>query len=175
MTIRFLGMCFVALTLSACGQSSSHQDLKGFIKTVKARPAGKIDKIPDFPSYESFIYTAASQRSPFDRPVDVQARVFAQTSTNVRPDLNRVKGPLELIDFGALSMVGAIRWGQELFALIEDGDGEVHHVLPGQFLGKNHGKIVLIDNTKIEVVEIVSNGLDGWVERPRVMALVEKD
>jgi type IV pilus assembly protein PilP len=42
----------------------------------------------------------------------------------------------------------------------------------GDFLGRNHGKIVEMTDTYVAVVEIVSDGTqDGWVERPRTIEL----
>lgn len=171
---RVLVVTFLSLGLVACS-GGAQDDLEQFISQTKSRPAGKIEAIPSYPPYESFVYSAASMRSPFDRPIDIQARVIALKNSNVRPNLTRTKEHLESFDLTSLSMVGTITWGPNLYAMIEDRTGQVHNVLPGNFLGKNHGKILSIDNTKIELMEIVSDGLDGWVERPRVLALVEKD
>jgi type IV pilus assembly protein PilP len=45
----------------------------------------------------------------------------------------------------------------------------------GNYLGKNHGRIKMIDESRVEVVEIVPDGKGNWVERPRTLALREKD
>jgi len=165
---------FLISILTACG-GSSNEDLKEYIKMVKAKPAGKIDELPTYPPYETFIYSSAGIRSPFDRPVDIKQRTIAKANSNVRPDFNRTKEYLESFDISALSMVGVVRWDSKLYALIHDNNGGVTRVLPGNYLGKNYGRIVHIDNNKVELIEIVSDGLDGWVERPRVLTLVEKD
>jgi type IV pilus assembly protein PilP len=169
-------VCILAGTIVfvSCG-GGAQDDLEQFIAETKSRPSGKIEAIPTYPPYESFIYSATSMRSPFDRPIDIQARVIAARNSNVRPNLTRTPEHLESFDLTSLSMVGTITWGPSLYAMIQDHTGQVHNVLPGNYLGKNHGKILSIDNTKLELMEIVSDGLDGWVERPRVLALVEKD
>jgi type IV pilus assembly protein PilP len=42
----------------------------------------------------------------------------------------------------------------------------------GNYLGRNHGKIVELTETYLAVVEIVTDGTsDGWVERPRTIEL----
>ncbi|MFT7558196.1 MAG: type IV pilus assembly protein PilP [Flavobacteriales bacterium] len=165
----------VAFTFVGCGGDGSHSDLKLYISTVMKTPAGKIDPIPVYPPYESYIYSAASMRSPFDRPIDIKRRVFARTNSDLKPDLNRTKEVLEGFDLNGLSMVGSLDWDGAKYALIKDRSGMVHRVLPSNYIGKNHGKVVEVEATKIELIEIVSDGLDGWVERPRVLALVEKD
>ncbi|WP_096086055.1 pilus assembly protein PilP [Agaribacterium haliotis] len=165
----------VLLLLVSCGSSGGHSDLREYIAQVKARPAGRIEPIPTYPPYESFIYASASKRSPFDKPVDIQRRVYAKANKNVSPDFNRTKEYLEGFDIAGMAMVGTLQQKQQLWALVKDGGGGIHRVSAGNYLGKNHGKVVSVDKTKIELIEIVSDGLDGWVERPRVLALAEKD
>ncbi|MFN3397953.1 MAG: pilus assembly protein PilP, partial [Sulfurimicrobium sp.] len=65
------------------------------------------------------------------------------------------------------------RPGATVFALIEDGDGGVQRVKVGNYLGKNHGRITEIAPSQITLVEIVPDGRDGWVERPRSLTLSE--
>ncbi len=174
MLLRIFVLCVFALSLSACG-GGDHSDLRQFIQQVKDKPAGRIEPIPTYPPYESYIYSSASNRSPFDKPVDIQRRIHAKADSNVRPDFNRTKEFLESFDIAGLAMVGTLRKGGALWALVRDPSGGIHRVAPGNYVGKNHGKVMMVDNTKIELIEIVSDGLDGWLERPRVLALVEKD
>jgi type IV pilus assembly protein PilP len=55
---------------------------------------------------------------------------------------------------------------------VRDPDGGIHRVTEGNFLGRDHGKIVELTDTYLAVVEIVSDGTsDGWVERPRTIEL----
>jgi type IV pilus assembly protein PilP len=44
----------------------------------------------------------------------------------------------------------------------------------GDYLGRNHGKVVGIDESKVDVIEIVPDGEGGWLERPRSLALRER-
>ena len=54
------------------------------------------------------------------------------------------------------------------------GAGGVHRVKVGDYLGRNHGRIVSVDEAKIDVVEIVPDGEGGWLERPRSLTLKER-
>lgn len=172
--MKVIAFSVLCLALVACG-GQKHADLTTFISETKERPAGRIEPIPTFPPYESYIYSSASLRSPFDRPVDIQRRVYAKANSNVRPDFNRTKEYLEGFDIASLSMVGTLKKGDSLWALIKDPAGGILKVAVGNYMGQNHGKVVTVDNTKIELIEIVSDGLDGWVERPRLLALSKKD
>jgi len=45
-------------------------------------------------------------------------------------------------------------------------------VSPGNFLGRDHGRITEMGDTFVAVIEIVTDGTaEGWVERPRVIEL----
>ncbi len=171
---RVLLIGFVLISIG-CSQGGQHRDLRQYISQTKEKPAGKIDEIPAFKPYQAFIYSAASIRSPFDKPLDIQQRIFAKSQKDIRPNLNRTREYLESFDFNSLSMVGTLEQNGTLWALIKDQSGGLHRVTVDNFVGKNHGRIVEATQTKIEVIEIVSDGLDGWLERPRVLALSEKD
>ncbi len=175
MTMRIILVVISVIALSGCDFGGENGDLHGYINEVKRRPAGTIEPLPTFRPYESFIYSAAAMRSPFDRPVDVAARIVGRTGADIKPDFNREKEYLEGFDLGSLRMVGTLEKGGTLWALISESSGIVHPVREGNYLGKNHGKIVSTSETQIELLEIVSDGLDGWVERPRVLALSEKE
>lgn len=173
---RVLHILTGALFLSGCaGSADKNGELRAYIEEVKARPAGAIEELPSFRPFEPFIYSSAGIRSPFDLPIDVQQRQFVRSDKDIKPDFSREKEFLESFDLGALSMVGSLEQRGTLWALIKDASGGIHRVSTGNFVGKNHGKIVEADTAKIKVVEIVSDGLDGWVERPRIIALSEKD
>jgi len=172
MKLIFISLALVLLV--SCG-GGEHSDLRNFIDETKARPAGRIEPIPTFPPYETYVYSSASVRSPFDRPIDIQRRVYAKANSNVRPDFNRTKEYLESFDLASLSMVGTLKKGSSLWALVKDPSGGILRVARGNYMGQNHGKVITVDNTKIELIEIVSDGLDGWVERPRLLALSKKD
>ena len=52
-------------------------------------------------------------------------------------------------------------------------DGLVHRVITGNHIGQTDGKITEITPSKISVVEIVPDGLGGYIERPAALALNE--
>lgn len=173
-TNKIFTLCLVAL-IYGCGGASDHSELKTYVQSVKAKPARAIEPLPPFRPYESFVYSAAAERSPFDRPVDVAQRVYGRTGSDVKPDMNREKEYLEAYELGQLRMVGTITKSGKLWALIADPTGFVTRVSAGNFIGKNHGRITSTAQTQVELLEIVSDGLEGWIERPRILALSEKD
>jgi type IV pilus assembly protein PilP len=165
--------------LSACGVTSGTADLNKFVDDVMSQPRGIIEPLPVFEPYEAFSYSATGLRSPFDLPVDLD-KVVKQTTadSDIRPDLNRIKEQLEQYSFGSLSMVGTIkREEDQLWALISVPDSGIHKVKEGYFVGQNHGKVIRVSQQRIDIIEIVPNGVGGWLERPRslVLAGVEEE
>lgn len=160
----------VAVLLTACG-GGEYPDLDSYMAEVKARPAGHIQPIPTFAAYKAFTYGAAGLRSPFQPPVEVREITRLQRSTNIRPDFNRTKEYLEQFNIDALSMVGTVQMSGTLWALLQDAEGSVHRVRMGNYVGKNHGRIVELTESYVALIEIVSNGPEEWVERPRKLQL----
>jgi len=157
--------------MAGCG-GHDFADLDAFMADKLARPGGIIAPIPTFKAYEAFAYSATAMRSPFDRPIEVREITQLQAISAIKPDENRAKEFLEQFTFDSLRMVGGLARGGVDWVLILDPDGGIHRVTLGNFLGRNHGKIVEMTETFVAVVEIVSDGTEnGWVERPRTIKL----
>jgi type IV pilus assembly protein PilP len=161
------------LFLVGCGQAS-HQDIVDFMEEAKRRPKGQIEPLPTFSPYQPFTYSAMTLRSPFEKPVPVDESA-AKGGRTVVPDLTREKEFLERFNITALKMVGTIQKANKLWALIDNGERDVVPVSVGNYLGLNHGKIITTSPSQIEVMEIVGDGSNGWVERPRIIKLEEKE
>lgn len=160
------------LLLGGCGGSDRNADLKNWMDEVRARPKGRIEPLPPFEQVPPFAYQAAALRSPFEPPVVVR-RVERRSGPQVEPDSNRVKQFLEQFTIAQLAMVGTLEQGPTRFALVQDGEGGVHRVRQGDFMGSDHGRIQRVDEAGIELIEIVPDGTGGWVERARTVALNE--
>lgn len=158
------------LLLAGCS-SGDYSDLDKFMADTRAKPQGVINPVPIFKPYKAFRYNAAAKRSPFEVPVKVREITSLSLSSDVRPDPKRVKEQLEVFNLESLSMVGTLERSGTLWALVDDGSGAVHQVLKGNFMGKNHGRIVSIYPDSVAIIEIISNGKDSWIERPRTLKL----
>jgi len=171
--LLFLEIVFFAAVLSSCSSSSDQKDLQDFMEETKRRPHGQIEPLPPFKPYQPFAYSAMTLRSPFEKPVIVDSSV--KGGKTVEPDLNREHEYLEGFNIGSLKMVGTLSKAGRLWALIDDGQGKVTPVTIGNYMGKNYGKIISASNSQLELMEIVADGSSGWVERPRIIKLEEKE
>jgi type IV pilus assembly protein PilP len=156
--------------LSACG--GANDDLRVYIDEVKARPGGRIEPLPPVEPAPTYVYEAGPRRSPF-MPDAPQRRVSNDPNAVDGPDANRPREFLEQFPLDTLRMVGTLQLQGRNYGLVQGKDGLVHRVLPGNFVGQNDGKIVGISSTKISVIEIVPDGLGGYIERPAALALTE--
>ena len=171
----FLPLVMLSLMLVGCAGNDGFEDLDRFMKKTDAEPRGLIDALPEVQVYRAFTYSAANRRSPFLPPEDVvvnEVEIQADQS-NVKPDFDRVPEVLESFSIGQLVMVGTLQRNAHdvLWALISDDGGSVHMTKVGQYIGKNHGRIVGIGTGRLDIIEIVPNGYGGWLERPRTISL----
>ena len=132
---------------------------------------GVVKQAIEFLPYQAFAYGAGDLRSPFDPPIEVKPIDPARKNPDVKPNFDRVKQYLEQFDMTQLAMVGTLAQGSRMYALMRDARGGVHRVQTGDYMGTDHGKIVAIDEGSIEMLEIVSDGAGGWVERERTVSL----
>ena len=168
---QHLILLLLASVLMVGCSSGEFTDLDEFMAEKRARPGGVIAPIPPFKAYKVFSYSATTLRSPFDRPIEIREITQLQSVSTVKPDDDRAKEFLEQFTFDSLSMVGSLSRANVDWTLIQDPEGGVHRVKVGNFLGRNHGRIVEMTEVYIAVIEIVSDGNEGWVERPRSIRL----
>ncbi|WP_226665494.1 pilus assembly protein PilP [Microbulbifer aggregans] len=172
---KYSALLSALLVLGGCSLDGNHSDLRQKMAAVKHKPKGQIEPVPTFTPYSPYVYSAAALRSPFIRPVLEADQRLVGRKLDVAPDLNRQKELLERFPFDGLSMVGTLSRGGQLWALINDSDGGIHRITVGNYLGKNHGRVVNASSSQIDVLEIVPDGTGGWIERPRALTLEEKD
>lgn len=170
---KFYGLFFSALVLSGCS-SEGFDDLAAWMAQVKAAPSGRVEPIPTFSPYKPFDYSATTLRAPFDLPVLVKPEELEASTVVEAPSTTRPKELLEQFNIETLRMVGTLEKDGQLWALLDDGQDNIHYVKNGNYVGKNFGKIVATTVSYIQVVEVISNGGNGWVERPRVLELKEE-
>ena len=164
---------FLPLLLTGC-IVDDYADIKQFMAEVKARPTRKIEPIPIYPPYKSYTYSVMASRSPFAKPLAIkEISMLVGPVSSVKPNDDRTREYLESFAVESLNLVGHIQKGGVMYALVNDGQGSVHPVTQGNYLGRNHGKIVGLSETEINVIEIVPGGGDTWVERPRTISLQE--
>ena len=96
-----------------------------------------------------------------------------EPDNGIRPDMHRVKEPLEAFSLSGLKMVGTIDMNSTLWGLIKGDGNNIYRVKVGNHMGKNDGKIISIDKKKIELIEIVPGKPGRFVEQSTTLSLTE--
>jgi type IV pilus assembly protein PilP len=159
----------LASVMSACG--GNMDDLDRYINDTKARPGGRIEPLPEIKPYEVFTYVADAEglRSPFV-PDSPQASA-GNAANNTRPDRDRSREYLEEFPLDSLRMVGTLELGGVNYGLVQTPAGIIERVVPGNYIGQNDGRIVSVTESEIELVEIISDGIGGYLEREAAVVL----
>jgi type IV pilus assembly protein PilP len=166
--MKYAAALIIAASALTAGCSAKDAELEQFIAQTKQEQPGGVAPLPEFKPQESYFYTSQGMRSPF-----VPGGSGSGSAPGVRPDSKRNREFLEQFSLDTLSMVGTLNMSGRNYGLIKTRDGLVHRVLPGNYLGQNDGRITGIEGNKINVTEIVPDGLGGYMERPASIALNE--
>lgn len=171
MTIAALAVLIIA---GCSGDNLS--DLRGFVQAEKVKPGGRVEPIPEVKPFESFTYVVNGRKSPF-QPWGLNggvAKSSGASSGGLHPDPNRRREALESFPLDTLHMVGTLSRKDGMWAIIKAPDGLVYRVTRNNYLGQNYGRITKISEEKVELVEIVPDGLGGWQERQASLVLADK-
>ncbi len=163
------------LMLSAC-TDNDFADLENFIQEVREIPGEKIEPLEGINDGDFFYFELDGSRDPFVIPEKIEEEVdesdlISTVNNGVKPDFTRIKEDLESFPLGSLEMVGTVRQGK-LWALIRSDEG-IQKVTVGNYIGKNHGKIIGISEDGIKLEEILEEDaeLKTWVKKETLLPL----
>lgn len=160
-------------TLGVVACSRDMDDLDAYINRIKARDGGFIEPLPEIKPYEVFTYVADTDglRSPF--VPDTAQSAPGAVGGGTHPDPERSREFLEQYPLDAMRMVGTLQIGDIDYGLVQDPAGLIHRVIPGNYMGQNDGRIVSINESEIELIEIISDGIGGYLEREAGIGLTD--
>lgn len=171
--IRHLAWGLVSLGLLAGCAREDHSDLHQYAKQVKAREPGPIEPLPEIKQIETFVYEPGDRRSPFKLGSRSIEGTLSQPASGIKPDRIRRKEELEQFPLDSIRMVGTLEQEEAMWALVVDRESTLYRVQAGNYMGQNHGQITRIAEERIELTEIVPDGMNGWQERQATVALSE--
>ncbi|TCM69122.1 type IV pilus assembly protein PilP [Acinetobacter calcoaceticus] len=166
-----LGIMFLGIFLQGCG--SQIDTVNQEMAQIRSQPPLPIEAAPHFESVPHFEYAAQHLRSPF-LPNSMASELMHMSTQQVKPNFSRETQYLEDFELESLQMKGSMKndKGQRL-AVIQTADAQVATVKVGQYMGFNQGRIINITEAHIDLLEVVSDGRNGYVERPRRLLLVQ--
>ncbi|MES1942698.1 Tfp pilus assembly protein PilP [Salinisphaera sp. PC39] len=167
---RFAIAAALAALLAGCG-GGDMSDLRQYVEEVKSRRSSDIKPIPEIKSYEPYTYRPAGRREPFAPAPRSREEEEQRAATGISPDRDRPREPLEQFPLDSLDMKGTLVSGGTVYALIRDPEGVVHRVKRGEHMGQNYGEVVDITPSEVKLIEIVPDGMGGYMKRAAEIAL----
>ncbi|OTG88095.1 pilus assembly protein PilP [Acinetobacter sp. ANC 4558] len=139
---------------------------------IRKEPPLAIDPPPVFEPAPIFEYSAHQLRSPFI-PNSLSEELKLMGGRKVYPNLTRPLQALESYALESLSMKGSLKnKNGKILALIQTPDQEVERIEVGGYLGLNHGRVIKVTPTQVDLIEIIPDGREGYIERPRSLVLI---
>ena len=173
--MRHLKIVLIATLLSGC--EAKVDDLQTFIAQVKQTTVVNIEPYPEFESKPTFIYSADTLRSPFQRPRNTGAGVeitVTSQSNCAQPDFNRSKQPLEKFGIDALSVTGVFQANGKKWVLVQSNTGSLFKATIGDYLGLFFGKIDSIQNGTVSFTEMLPDGAGCWQKKQATLTMLSK-
>lgn len=163
--IALAALALVACTRSVTSSPNEPKDLEKWVKDTREKPGQPLKPLEPIAPFETFVYQANNLPDPFD----LQGKADSLSST--RPDSGRRRQPLEAYPLDALKMVGTLGRGNSTVALIMAPDKVAYRVHTGAYIGQNEGRVTLIREDHIELVELQPDGAGGWLQRNATISL----
>jgi len=166
-------LILLTIALSACTQSND--DLTTYIEVTKSKHLGSVRPLPTFEPYKNFTYSASELRDPFEAAFEADVDENAKNASNgLRPSASRPKEPLESYPLDTLRMVGILIQHENTWGLVKDPNNVVHRIQTGNYAGQNEGQIISVSEKQIDIIEIIPDGLGGYIERTASLAIGSK-
>ena len=175
-------LCLALLVLAGC-ESRDLSDLEQYSEEIRARKGGRVPPLPVLRPYERYTYQSADNgaRDPFSGgPEREQTREPTdQVADQQQQELNseiatHKREELEMFELDSLRMVGTLQNDTEMWAIVKDSTGVIHRVGVGNYIGRNFGKILDIQEDRLDVREITKDANGRWEERAASLALTEE-
>ncbi len=167
---RSLLMVWLATLLMGC--QANDESLTDFIREVESQARRNVEKLKPADEYVAVVYDPKRLRAPFELPKEATIA----TQPIVRKDCwqppSRVRsGKLEKFSLNQLRLKGVMGSGNSVSGLVQAPNGTVYKVVPGQYLGRNNGKVTQVTHSYLLINETLPDGLGCWQKRKVKLAL----
>lgn len=173
--LRCLSLALAA-SLGAC--SPPADDLDAWMQQQRSAAQPAAVALPDYPAFVPLDYGARGRFDPFDPrrsapPEPATAgRGGGAPPAALASELARPRGPLELRPLEEITLVGTLAGAAGVQALVRV-DERLYPVRIGDRLGPNRGRVVRIDERRIELRELVQDASGAWAERATMLKIQE--
>lgn len=173
---RIIIACLGLLILPGCGVSGD-DELRQWMSELRSTTKPRVTPLTEPKQFLPQAYSAESGIEPFDSVKLTQAlrRDSTQLASNaalIAPEMARRKEPLESFPLDVMAMVGSLDKKGSPTALLKV-DNLLYQVRVGNYIGRNYGKVTRINESSIQLREIVQDATGDWIERAATLDLQE--
>ncbi len=156
------------------GCTDSGVELQQWMQETKQQTKVSIPKLSEPKKFIPFLYDAKRSVDPYspNKLAVAMARAQSNSSSLLKPDLDRRREPLESFPLDTLKMVGTLEKPGLVYALLQ-ADKTIFQAKVGNYIGQNFGMIMKVTDTGVELKEIVQDASGDWVERQAKLELQE--
>lgn len=168
LAVVLMGCCAL---LFGCGNDQG--DLLNWMNDQSANMRGAVKPLPEIKIFPVVDYVSVNDLEPFNTARIEPAKPERIRVNDPRLDPDRQREPLEAYPLESLKMVGVLGKGKSINALIQ-ADKALYQVRIGNFIGRDYGKVIAINQDSLELQELVEDLNEGWIERVTTVQLQER-
>ncbi|MDV6254117.1 pilus assembly protein PilP [Vibrio sp. EA2] len=154
------------------GCQASDESLTDYIRDVETQAKRDVEKLKPADQYVAVIYKPQVLRAPFELPQE--ATIATQPIVRKdcwQPPARTRSSKLEKFPLSQLRLKGVMGMGNTVSGLVQAPNGTVYKVAPGQYLGRNNGKVTQVTHSYLLIDETLPDGLGCWQKRKVKLAL----
>ena len=166
------GLLVLCFLLMACGPSRQ-DDLHQWMQEQRQVGVPRARSLAAPQVYKHLPYAQGTRKDPFTQHSLVALANVRAEPANPYLSLShksRTRQPLEDIALESMHFVGMLEKQGRYVALVR-ANGILHQVLPGQYIGKNLGKVWRVDESGIALRESAQDADGKWLERNAYLRL----
>jgi len=168
-----LAVMVIGCGILAAGCESNQENITNWMNGQATGMRGAVKPLPEIRIFPVVDYIAVDELEPFNVARIEPPKPEKRRVNDPRLDPDRQREPLEAYPLESLAMVGILGKGKSLNALIQ-ADKSLYQVRVGNFMGRNYGKVIAINQDSLELQELVEDLNEGWVERVTTVQLKEQ-
>jgi len=165
----------LAVVFLATACSSPSEELQSWTEQQRREVKFGVQPLPPPGRFEPQSYLPLQEMDPFNaqKLSGAMRQEVRQMDARMAAEMNRRREPLEAFPLDAMNMTGSVLRQGRPVALI-GVDKLLYQVKLGDYMGQNYGLVVKIEESRIELREIVQDASGEWVERITALQLQEK-
>ncbi|ELB2894691.1 pilus assembly protein PilP [Vibrio alginolyticus] len=170
MTSKSLLLVLMGSLLMGC--QANDELLTDFIRGVETQARREVEKLKPADKYVAVTYAPEVQRAPFELPKEATIATQPVARKDCwQPPSRRRTGKLEKFPLSQLRLKGVMGMDNTVSGLVQAPNGTVYKVKPGQYLGRNNGKVTHVSHSYLLINETLPDGLGCWQKRKVKLAL----